>query len=59
MKTLDFGRSYAVFLFYFIFQYLNRTENVHIENIRTNILEKKIKLGGVNQLKNIENIRWS
>ena len=63
MKSLDFGRSYAVFFFiiifflYFIFQYLNRTKIVRIENIRTNIL-KKI-LGGVSQLKNIENIRRS
>ena len=32
-----------LFLFYFIFQYLNRTEIVRIENIRTNILKKNIR----------------
>ena len=32
-----------LFLFYFIFQYLNRTKIVRIENIRTNILKKNIR----------------
>ena len=32
---------FIIFFLYFIFQYLNRTKIVRIENIRTNILKKK------------------
>ena len=34
---------FIIFFLYFIFQYLNRTKIVRIENIRTNILKKNIR----------------